>query len=235
MANGTRLCEELDCGRKHLAKGKCAYHYRIANPPKKNHAMKCPTCGRVTMKRDADRRFCSLECRDAWRSCQPDDPMWTRKKCDLPSDHPVSVLIRENRLRSQKSPLRLAYEDGDWAAVLTALRRRVVEVDDCWLWAGRIKGGYGYVNVGGRTHLVHRLAAASTLGAPVPSHMPVHHACAEPMCFNPMHLQVVTPQENTAEMLERNYYVTRIAALETALRTVAPSHPVLVSAISPAA
>lgn len=68
---------------------------------------------------------------------------------------------------------------------------------------------------------------SAALGEIIPSHKPVHHKCAEPLCFNPIHLQVVQPHENTAEMLERRYYLQRIADLETALRLVAPSHPLV--------
>lgn len=104
MTKATRLCETDGCDRKHLAKGMCSYHYRIANPPKKDKPVECPTCGAVTMRRDPTRKdvkratgFCSLACRDAWRSDQPDDPMWTSQPptprgvrvSKLPLDHPV--------------------------------------------------------------------------------------------------------------------------------------------------
>ena len=41
--------------------------------------------------------------------------------------------------------------------------------------------------------------------------MTVHHTCANRACFNPDHLQQVTQEENTAEMLERHEFQTTIA------------------------
>jgi hypothetical protein len=92
-----RICDEPECERPHLAKGLCRMHYRRANPTAKNNAVTCPTCGTVTMKRDKDRRFCSLVCRDIWRIDQPNDPMYRKtargvpgkRICRLPADHPA--------------------------------------------------------------------------------------------------------------------------------------------------
>lgn len=53
---------------------------------------------------------------------------------------------------------------------------------------------------------------------------------ASPMCVNPNHLQQVTARENIAEMLARNDYVRRIAALERALAEADPQHPLLMDA-----
>lgn len=127
----------------------------------------------------------------------------------------------------KRTPLRRAFESGDWAGVLALLESRAVKVDDCWLWPSKNRDGYGQLAIASTQFAVHRLAMAASVGALIPSHHPVHHKCAERLCFNPLHLQVVTPAENNAEMLERRYYQERIASLESALALVAPSHPLL--------
>lgn len=42
----------------------------------------------------------------------------------------------------------------------------------------------------------------------------MHHKCANRACINPKHLQAVTAESNTAEMLERNFLQARIRELE---------------------
>lgn len=80
----TKTCTAEDCHRPLRARGYCSMHYK-RNIVGKKHAVTCPTCGEVSMKRDYSRRFCSLLCRDIWRIDQPDDPMyrstpWSRKQ-----------------------------------------------------------------------------------------------------------------------------------------------------------
>jgi hypothetical protein len=151
----------------------------------------------------------------------------------LPADHPVIELVRQSA--SQKSALREAYEAQDWAGVLRQIEMRAVKVDGCWLWPKGDTSGYGRVVIAKRTMGAHRLAAMAAQGKEIPSHMPVHHTCAEPLCVNPAHLQVITPAQNVAEMLERRHYQQRIAELENALASAAPNHPLLTGRISPAA
>jgi len=52
-----------------------------------------------------------------------------------------------------------------------------------------------------------------------PTGRPVHHICAggRYYCCNPQHLQLVTPEQNQAEMLGRTAYQTRIRLLENQL------------------
>lgn len=228
MTHSTRTCDEAECGRKHLARGLCKRHYRMKYGRPKVQ-VKCPNCGEMTTKR-ADglttRRFCSLICRDLWRHETGNNPAPPQEVCRLPKEHPVRVLIRE-RGRPRPGPLRVAFEARDWRTVLSLLEQQAVKVDDCWLWPRVDTYGYGRIVIAGRSYGTHRIAAMAHLGDIIPSHMPVHHKCAEAQCFNPDHLQVVTPQENVAEMLERRHYQERIAALEAALRSVAPTHPAL--------
>ena len=157
-------------------------------------------------------KFCSYLCRDLVRS-ENAPPQPRRTERPIPKD--------------QRGPIRRACEDGDWPAMRAHLAAEAVRVGTCWLWPARVKGGYGVVRIGKREHGVHRLMMAAVRGGLVESHLPVHHKCAERLCFNPDHLQVVEPHENVAEMLERNYYLQRIAELEAALIAVAPHHAAL--------
>jgi len=89
--------------------------------------------------------------------------------------------------------------------------------DDCWLWTGHVdKSGYGHFRMDNATHRSHRVAYILWIGE-VPDGTVVHHKCAQKNCVRPDHLQVVTPQENTAEMLERKHYLARIKELEQKL------------------
>lgn len=133
----------------------------------------------------------------------------------------------------RRSPLRRAAEEGNWPAVIDILLERTDRDGGCRIWSGQAKrsnkggGSYGRVSLAGKQWQTHRLMALAVRGGEDIGHMPVHHICANSLCIEPSHLQVVTPEENTAEMLERSHYLARIHSLEQALAAVAPSHPLL--------
>lgn len=74
-------------------------------------------------------------------------------------------------------------------------RRRIVP-SGCWEWTGATNGyGYGTMSLRGRRYYIHRLAYQLAEGAIPPKHV-VDHMCENTLCFNPVHLDAVTHQEN---------------------------------------
>lgn len=72
----------------------------------------------------------------------------------------------------------------------------------CWLWLGRMAGGYGCFLIGSRTDgsrrsaRAHRVAYEALVG-PVPPGLELdHRRCSTPSCVNPQHLEAVTHQVN---------------------------------------
>jgi len=62
--------------------------------------------------------------------------------------------------------------------------------------------------------MAHRVAYEIATGDKPERHEPIHHICGVSICVEPTHLQKISRHENTAEMLERTFYLKRIAALE---------------------
>ena len=74
----------------------------------------------------------------------------------------------------------------------------VDKTDTCWLWTGALSSGYGMLRIGGRgghNRYVHRVAYEELVG-PIPDGLEIDHLCRVRACFNPAHLEPVTPQQN---------------------------------------
>jgi hypothetical protein len=130
-----------------------------------------------------------------------------------------------------RSPLAVAVRDGKHPDVLRLIKKDC-KVNDagCWEWQRRLADNYPQIrlNINGKqmTAQVHRLSLEAKHGRAL-GKQAAHHMCANTRCVNPDHLQPVTHRENTAEMLERSYYIARIKELEAALLEVSPDHELL--------
>lgn len=77
----------------------------------------------------------------------------------------------------------------------------------CWIWEGAtLEQGYGYMKVGARRVLTHRLAYALTWGGLSDSDC-VLHRCDTPSCINPNHLFLGTRADNNADRMRKGRHV----------------------------
>lgn len=193
-----------DCQRKHIATNEVSATKRSATlaatlAAKPIPTKECEWCEKEFETRQAVVRYCSELC-----------------KKNAAKDRRLKLL----------SPLRHAYEHGDNAGIITALKDgSVVTPNGCWEWK-TIKDGYPRTSFGNRHIAVHRLSLEAKHEAPL-GEQAAHHMCANTKCVNPDHLQPVTHRENTAEMLARNSYLKRIAELEAVIKEISPEHAIL--------
>ena len=78
-------------------------------------------------------------------------------------------------------------------------------VDECWMWQGsrHNASGYGRYSEGGKEWLAHRYSATLVYGK-IPNGTYVCHTCDIPLCVNPNHLFLGSPQENVDDMISKN-------------------------------
>lgn len=110
----------------------------------------------------------------------------------------------------------------DWC-LIGDFKTRTDLVGDCWVWNGPNRSGYPQSGHGA----VHRVIYELHHQVSLEPWQVIHHKCGTSMCINLEHLQMTDTHSNNAEMLERNYYLGRIAALEAALAELDPSHRIL--------
>ena len=110
------------------------------------------------------------------------------------------------------------------------LKRRLLDKSQkdrstgCRVWQGsRTSTGYPCLSRHNKTVYAHRVAW-EVYNGPIPQDSVVHHVCANKLCINHNHLQIVTQQNNTAEMMGRKTYEKRIAELESRLEKCTCDH-----------
>lgn len=127
----------------------------------------------------------------------------------------------------KRSPLRIAYDNADYNAMKDMLLQQTIpDKNGCMVWTGRqTNSGYATTTIAMLPQSPHRIIAKAIHGNI--DGLVVHHKCANRLCLNPEHLQAVTADQNTAEMMARKKYERRIAALEYELRRIDPKNPII--------
>lgn len=72
----------------------------------------------------------------------------------------------------------------------------VDKTENCWLWQGALRRGYGQYRLWGRSWGVHQIAYKLLRGE-IPETMTIDHLCRVKNCVNPEHMELVTGGENT--------------------------------------
>lgn len=74
----------------------------------------------------------------------------------------------------------------------------------CWLWIGAIdSNGYGVAtNADNATRGAHRVVYELEVG-PIPDGYTIHHRCYVRNCVNPAHLEPLTSEENTSDVVKK--------------------------------
>jgi hypothetical protein len=230
-------CTVDGCLRQIHAKQLCINHYTKARPHKNGRLrvnMTCNHCNQefsVRSDNAVNQKFCSIACvgksRKVSNSTRSTASQWAQCAwCFSLHDSPSSIYCSKECRRQgisqprKRSELRIALQNSDIESLTKALRQdSVIQSSGCWQWHSLDR--YGYPR-----NLLHRsileVKHQASLGIQA-----AHHVCGNRSCVNPDHLQPVTHQDNTAEMLERNSYLKRINELESRLRYLSPDDPLL--------
>lgn len=119
------------------------------------------------------------------------------------------MAITVNMARKHKNQYEVMTQDekNEWKKNYLISKRKINS--DCWEWTGplvspRYRYGYTTHNFGeGKKKIMcHRLAYILWKGG-IPKNLCVLHQCDNTKCFNPDHLHLGTPQDNTDEMKDR--------------------------------
>lgn len=85
----------------------------------------------------------------------------------------------------------------------------VSKTDECWLWTGELRRGYGLFTIRRtaeqkqRKVYAHRIAYAWHHQVDISRDLFVMHACDNPKCVNPAHLRLGTHKDNMRDMVAK--------------------------------
>lgn len=84
-----------------------------------------------------------------------------------------------------------------------------LDKDECWIYSGyKNKAGYGKIGTsGGKNEYAHRVMYRLEKGE-IPEGMVVMHACDNPSCCNPNHLNLGTTKDNVQDMVRKGRHVS---------------------------
>ena len=109
-----------------------------------------------------------------------------------------------------------------WILARIHTKKHIDEVTGCWNWTGgkqyrrtSTSGEVVYRGVyqeytgtkNGKRHVISRLAAWIFLDFNLSSKKIICHTCDNPMCWNPEHLWVGTPKENTQDRIRKKRFL----------------------------
>lgn len=92
---------------------------------------------------------------------------------------------------------RLLHEETGYSG--DALEKHLTISDQCLLWVGTRRKGYGYVEVKRRKLSLHRLIWGLYYRESLISGLVIMHSCDRPECVNPLHLSQGTVKDNTLD------------------------------------
>ena len=82
---------------------------------------------------------------------------------------------------------------------INLLTDRAEFIGDCLVWKlSKHANGYGRVRINGHENSAHRAMMEAVHGK-IPSHLVVDHRCKNRGCINPIHLRLVTKEQNVLE------------------------------------
>ena len=116
------------------------------------------------------------------------------------------------------SPLEAEVARQFWAQV----RNHPDPAVTCWIYTGSLRSdGYGRLTIEGHEVRAHRFSYESAVG-PIPKGLVPDHLCSRRACIHPLHLEPVTPVENSRRARLRALYASRGRALPPGFRTIIP-------------
>ena len=230
------VCLVESCGKRIRAKGFCASHYDAERRTRKRQQL-CTYEGCTNGQ--AEKKLCkthyalsiagtyTLTCLICGTTKERKYSSNGRKAATCSSECKTQLAIRTKRFGLDSHISRTVRERNTEEFIQIIQSRVDINEKGCWVWRGHLNAsGYGNTRCNAKTWATHRLVASMT-SETYTEELPVHHTCANRACCNPKHLRVVTPQENAAEMMERNAYKRRIEELEAALAELCPDHSLL--------